>query len=659
MALARARRLQGEAARQLQGVTAEGPAAALTRPDRLALASLACIVLALARPQWDPRPYDVDRRGRDLVIVLDVSRSMLAADLFPSRLEMARIAILEALPALGGQRVALVTFAGSASVRVPLTQDHGFVRYLLDRADPSDLDVGSTSLQAAVDKVVDTVLTDAAPGGCDVIMFTDGEDHLGDVRQTADRLAQSGARVLVIGLGDPVQGARVPDPLDESRWLQHNDTDVVTRLEERTLQELARRAPNVTYYPARTQPFDLVPLYQQLIAGATEDVPVAPLRRVRYSQAYPYLLALAVALWLGARSRRRGTAKSLALLILLLPGCAAREDQQAELTYRARCKQGSELLKSAEEQAETDVFAARSLLDDAREQYLRAALLKPGDRAAARQVTHITRRLRVVDTEVERQRAAQRRRREKLSDLIQQLEELTGHQVRLSERSRQLMRQRPPPSEEDYNLPEEMAVGSQGPTRQQARQAPAIAKEQQTVRTGTASVLEQLRAQQATLRELLTRAYGNTSNLPPTEVDPIVELLAGAVTQQEQALVSLTAQVVRWPQANTALHTASGRLQQSLEALRGLQPPETGEEEDTNASRSCAESSDSEALESETRDGQAQPPSPGDFQAALALDALPIPNYSAAEILAEEAANQQKRARRKAASAGARVEKNW
>ena len=209
--MARCRRLQREAACRLKGVAAEDGPGGLTRRDWLTLAALVCVVVALARPQWNPRPYDIERRGRDLVIALDVSRSMLAADIFPNRLEMARIAIHEALPALTGQRVALVTFAGSASVRVPLTLDHGFVRYMLERADPSDMDVGSTSLQAAFEKVASTVLTDAAGGRRDLVVFTDGEDHLSDLGKTAELLAQCGARVLIVGLGDPVRGARVPD----------------------------------------------------------------------------------------------------------------------------------------------------------------------------------------------------------------------------------------------------------------------------------------------------------------------------------------------------------------------------------------------------------------------------------------------------------------
>ena len=235
----RARRLQYEAACRLQGVAPENRPAGLGRRDCLALAALACTVLALARPQWNPRPYDVERRGRDLVIALDVSRSMLAADVFPSRLEAARIAIHEALPVLTGQRIALITFAGSASVRVPLTLDHGFVRYMLERADPSDMDVGSTSLQAAFEMAADNVLTDATGGRRDLVVFTDGEDHLSNIEKTAELLAECGARVLIIGLGDPIQGARVPDASDTDQWMRYKDAEVVSRLEEGTLAKLA------------------------------------------------------------------------------------------------------------------------------------------------------------------------------------------------------------------------------------------------------------------------------------------------------------------------------------------------------------------------------------------------------------------------------------
>jgi hypothetical protein len=97
-----------------------------------------------------------------------------------------------------------------------------------------------------------------------------------------------------------------------------------------------------------------------------------------------------------------------------------------------------------------------------------------------------------------------------------------------------------------------------------------------------------------------------------------------------------------------------------LDALESLEPPATDEEDDAMASRNAGDYDENmDGLESESQDNASGPASPGDFQEALSLRSLPIPDFTSAEIMAEEAANQQKRARRKAAQAGAKVEKNW
>ena len=122
-------------------------------------------------------------------------------------------------------------------MRVPLTLDHEFVRYMLERADPSDMDLGSTSLQAAFEKAVGTVLTDAAGGRRDLVVFTDGEDHLSNIEKTAELLAKCGARVLIIGLGDPVQGRpragrvrrRPMDAVQGRRWSSRASTKTRSR----------------------------------------------------------------------------------------------------------------------------------------------------------------------------------------------------------------------------------------------------------------------------------------------------------------------------------------------------------------------------------------------------------------------------------------------
>lgn len=661
--VARGRRAQREAACRLKGVTPERAPLQLNRRDCLALAALGCTVLALARPQWNPQPFDVERRGRDLILVLDVSRSMLAADVAPSRLEAARIAIHEALPAWAGQRIALVTFAGSAAVRVPLTLDHGFVRYMLERADPSDLELGSTSLQAAFEKALGAVLSDAVRGRCDLVMFTDGEDHLSDLDQTAALVAGSGARALIVGLGDPAQGEHVPDPSGAGSWMQYQNAAVVSRLEENTLAELTAKCPKATYYPARTRPFDLAALYQGLISGARGDVASGELRRVRYAEGYPFLLVLAVALWLAASPLNRAGFGRLLPLILLLASCTRPADEQA--AFQAKLRQGSELREHAQEQSGLDLAAARALLLDAREAFLDAGLLRPGDFEAARQVTAVTRRLREWDAKLEKLRAAEEKRQAKLGELIRQLERLALRQSHLSGQSaRWLTRRIVPPDadlstsgESDNDMTADESLSSTGNDR---RLAAAAAKEQQAVHAETARVMESVTFQRHTLRQLLAHSYGGTGRELPTELDPAAHLLAGAQSAQQQALASLGQPSLSWPKANTAFHVAAGQLQQALEALRSLQPPAKDQDENAQPPMNGNETQDGLDGEAAGDGGKKSPPlSPGDFATALALESLPIPNYSPAEILAEEAANQTKRARQKAARAGAKVEKNW
>ena len=658
----RARRLQYEAACRLKGVTPEDKSAGLRRRDWLALAALACVVLALARPRWNPRPYDVERRGRDLVIALDISRSMLAADVFPSRLEVARIAIHEAFPALTGQRIALITFAGSASVRVPLTLDHEFVRYMLERADPSDMDIGSTSLQAAVEKAVGTVLTDATSGGRDLVVFTDGEDHLSDIAKTAGLLAECGARVLIIGLGDPVRGARVPDTSETNQWMRYKDADVVSRLEERTLEKLSAKSPNVTYFPARTRPFDLMTLYEHMISGAGDDVVVGELRQVRYTEGYPYLLGLSVVLWLTSSPWGRPAVQALILIAILLPGCARRVDDNGDAAFRAKVTRGDELLEYAQEQAVADSAAQRSLLLDAREQFLRAALLRPGDIETARRITAMTRRLRKLEAAIEKQLAEEEKRHEGLTEIIGKLEKLTQRQTRLSQQSTRLLarRQASPTltlNAEDNNMIEEDTTAN---SRNDSRAASQSVKEQQVVHERTTKVSDSLKSQQNTLRQLLKQAYGDIGRLPATELDPITVLLTEALAAQEQAMTDLAPGAIRWPRANTAFHTAAGRMQQALESLRSLQPPAKDQDDTTMASNNDGDyDEDIEGPDSDTQDKKSQAVTAGDYEASLSLRSLPVPNYTSAEILEEESANQERRTKQRAARAGAKVEKNW
>ncbi|MDD2601293.1 MAG: VWA domain-containing protein, partial [Kiritimatiellae bacterium] len=263
-----------DAIQQLRGGPERGRVKSGHRRIALKIGMLLMTIIALAQPRWNPHPIPAGNfKGRDLVIALDISRSMLAADLYPSRLEAARFVLLESLPALKGQRIGVVTFAGSSAVRVPLTLDHNFVRYALERLSTSDADVGSTSLQAAIEKALDIVLDEAERGQQDLIIFTDGEDHISNLEQVAERLREWGARVLIIGLGDPVEGARIPALNGEDgEWMSYQGQEVISRLDETTLNQLAAVSPAVIYFPARTKPFDLLTLYRRVLAETDELV---------------------------------------------------------------------------------------------------------------------------------------------------------------------------------------------------------------------------------------------------------------------------------------------------------------------------------------------------------------------------------------------------
>ena len=173
------------------------------------------------------------------------------------------------------------------------------------------------------------------------------------------------ARVLIIGLGDPVQGGRVPDALDDRQWMKHNGVEVVSRLQESTLEKLAAQASNVTYFPARTRPFDLVTVYRNWIAGTGDDMVVGGVRQVRYTEGYPYLLAWPSVLWLIPGKIAYRQCPPCSCLPCCFPAAPGRRKTK-DAAFRAQFKQGTELLGYAEEISGADPFAGRSLFMDAR-----------------------------------------------------------------------------------------------------------------------------------------------------------------------------------------------------------------------------------------------------------------------------------------------------
>jgi Ca-activated chloride channel homolog len=261
------------------------------------LAATVFIVLALSRPAWNPKPRTVKRQGRDVVFVLDISRSMLAEDLAPNRIERAKLAIRDCLEALEGDRVGLVAFAGTAVVKCPLTLDYGFFRMMLENLSPGDVSRGGTLIGGALRRCMEDIFDEQDQRFRDLILITDGEDHESFPVEAAQQAGEKGIRLIAIGLGDEDQGRRIPVTDENGRrtFLTYKGQEVWTRLDADTLREMAASTPGGRYLNVATGAFDLGAIYRDLVASAEKKALEA--RTVtRYEEKFQVFLALAFAL---------------------------------------------------------------------------------------------------------------------------------------------------------------------------------------------------------------------------------------------------------------------------------------------------------------------------------------------------------------------------
>ncbi len=265
----------------------------------LVVSAALLIVVSLARPAWNPRPEKVESQGRDIVFVLDVSRSMMAEDLKPNRLERAKLAVRDLVDKIEGDRVALVAFAGTAIVKCPLTRDYGFFRLMLDDTGPESISRGGTLIGDALRKTVDEVYSDRMKRYKDVILITDGEDQDSFPVEAAKEVGERGIRLIAIGLGDEKEGQRIPvaNEKGERTFLRHGDQEVWTRLDADTLRKMVDATPGGRYLNVATGTFDLGAIYRDLLADA-EKRTLESLKINRYEEKFQIFLGAAILLLL-------------------------------------------------------------------------------------------------------------------------------------------------------------------------------------------------------------------------------------------------------------------------------------------------------------------------------------------------------------------------
>ena len=214
----------------------------------LMLAGMALAFFAASRPQWGRSKQVMRAKSRNVVVVLDVSRSMLAADVRPNRLERAKADIADLIDSLEGDRCALVAFRNNGVLLCPLTTDHGFLRSALESASPESASRGETDLGAGIRTAL-SALDPAADDHNAIILISDGGD-LREQAMDATRLAaKRNIPIFTVGLGNRDTESTIPDAAGGVQ--QYKGGSVKTKLEDKTLSAIAK-ASGGRYVPLAT-----------------------------------------------------------------------------------------------------------------------------------------------------------------------------------------------------------------------------------------------------------------------------------------------------------------------------------------------------------------------------------------------------------------------
>lgn len=347
-------------------------------------AGLVWLVVALARPQWGASEVSVTQRGHDVVVALDVSNSMLAEDVTPSRLERAKAELTTFLRAQERSRVGLVLFAGAAFVQCPLTADHGTAEIFLQMAAPDMISTQGTALASALQVGRELLLSGRPEGGRDdfqaILLVTDGEDLEGDWEAEARACRDAGITVIPVGIGEP-GGGLIPVTDAEGNpdgFLKGPDGQLVlSRLDLASLERLAQIGGGSTF---RVGLDGLAGERLRSVLARLGEQDFEQRQVTRWQERYPWFLGLALLhLTIAALVRPRrerpprpavaaapALALALGLGVLAAPGSASAQLLEPEAA--APAERGRQAYRAGDWAAALQEFeTARALRpDDAR-----------------------------------------------------------------------------------------------------------------------------------------------------------------------------------------------------------------------------------------------------------------------------------------------------
>lgn len=338
----------------------------------LQVAAVLFLMLALARPQWGFVWEEANQQGRDILVAIDTSRSMLAADMAPNRLTRAKLAALDLMRLAKNDRLGLIAFAGAAFLQCPLTLDDEAFRQSIEALDTSIIPQGGTAVTEAIHTAVKTFATEEGDNHKVLIIFTDGEDHDGGALMAAEEADNHKLKIFTVGVGTPAgELVQILDERGNSTYVKDEKGNVVkSRLNEDLLRQIATAAKGF-YIPLREGNAMQV-LYQRgLEPLPTSDVSSKLVRQLNEQFHWPLGIAIA-----------------LLLTEALLPAAAKKRTKSAVSGSKTAAKATVAALLLI--MAYGSVFGSPSSAyrafkngnyEDARDEYERLLKSKPGDAA--------------------------------------------------------------------------------------------------------------------------------------------------------------------------------------------------------------------------------------------------------------------------------------
>ena len=255
------------------------------------LAAYACLVIAAARPQLGSKLREEKAKGVEMMLVVDVSNSMLAEDFEPNRLERTKYAINKLFEGLQQDRVGMVIFAGEPKVQLPITSDYRMAQAFTKRISTSLVAEQGTDIGKALE-LASLSFSSQSGQSREIVLIPDGENHVQSVEQVVARAKQDGIRIYCIGIGTP-EGA--PIEIGGEFIKDENGEMVVSKLGEQMLQEIASSTEGA-YVRASKQSIGLEEIVKSI--NQMEKSELTTVRYEEYNEQYQYFIAVALALLL-------------------------------------------------------------------------------------------------------------------------------------------------------------------------------------------------------------------------------------------------------------------------------------------------------------------------------------------------------------------------